>query len=177
MPRYRLPRRQVLAALGAAPVVSILSSRAEAAAGRRHVAAVPEVQSEWILHVALNVRLATPISAAQGRAYILGGRATGPLLDGMVLPGNLEWSVDAERGALKWAAHYDLEAGVTRIHIADRATVPVPSQDYWRLPFSTTPDLEPVNGPSILRHALHLGRMDASQLGAGRLRMNVHRIL
>lgn len=177
MPRYRLPRRQVLASLGAAPVISILSARAESGTRRDDVAVVPEVKSEWILDVALDVRLAAPVTAMRGSAHILGGRAIGPLLDGMVLPGNLEWSVDTERGALKWAAHYDLESAALRIHVADRATVLVSSEDYWKQPFSTTPDLEPVIGPPGLRNALHLGRMDASELGAGRLRMNVHRVL
>lgn len=177
MPRHRLPRRQVLASLGAAPVVSILSRRAQATTEQRAVPAAPTVNSEWMLDIVLNVRLATSVTAVQGSAYILGGRATGPLLDGRVLPGHLEWAVETGRGVLRWTAHYDLEADPMRIHVADRGTALVSSADYWSAPFSTTPDLEPVSGPAVLGNALHLGRMDASELGAGRLRMNVHRVL
>jgi hypothetical protein len=167
----------VLASLGAAPVISILSPSAQAIVSLPHDAEVPGVESEWILDIVFSVRPAVPATAARGSAFILGGRARGPLLDGMVLPGSLEWSVDAERGMLRWAAHFDLEAGATRIHVVDRATLVASAANYWSAPFSTTPDLEPVSGPVAVRNALHLGRMDASELSAGRLRMNVHRVL
>jgi hypothetical protein len=177
MPRYRLPRRQVLASLGAAPVASIFPPGVHAGVAPRDAAAGPAVDSQWLLDIVLNVRLAAPVTATRGTAFILGGRASGPLLDGMVLPGNLEWSVDEERGTLRWAAHYDLESQTMRVHVADRATLQVPAVNYWSAPFSTTPDLDPISGPAALRNALHLGRMDASELGAGRLRMNLHRVL
>jgi hypothetical protein len=64
-----------------------------------------------------------------------------------------------------------------RVHVADRATLQVPAANYWSAPFSTTPDLDPISGPAGLGNALHLGRMDAREFGAGRLRMNLHRVL
>jgi hypothetical protein len=178
MPRYRLARRQVLTSLGAAPILSILSPRAQAIAPPRDTAEVPGVESEWILDITLHLRLATPATAAQGRAIILGGKATGPLLRGAVLPGSLEWSLDAERGVLRLAAHYDLEADSgLRIHVADRAAVAVSAAGCWNVPFTTTPDLELISGPAVHRNALYLGRMDASDIDAGKLRLNVHRVL
>lgn len=175
MPRHRLPRRHVLASLAAAPV-SIFPSGTQAHVAPRD-AAVPVVETQWLLDIVLSVRLAAPVSAARGSAFILGGRASGPLLDGMVLPGNLEWSVDDERGTLRWMAQYDLDAEAMRIHVADRAWLPVPAASFWSTPFSTSPDLEAINAPTALRSALHLGRVDASGLAAGRLRMNIHRVL
>lgn len=175
MPRYRLPRRQVLASLGAAPAVSLWSARAPAITLSRD--ATPAVQSQWVLDIVMDLRLATPVTATHGRALVLGGRASGPLLQGQVLPGSVEWSVDAERGVLLWAARYDLAAGATRIHVTDRATMPATAQDYWSAAFATTPELESISGPAVLTDALHLGRMDASALAAGRLRLNIHRVL
>src|SRR5262245_54119320 len=110
MPRHRLQRRQVLASLGAAPVVSILSPRAQASMAPRDVSDAP-VESQWILDITLELRLLTSHTAIQGSAIIVGGDARGPLLDGRVLPGSLEWSLDTERGVLRLAARYDLEAG------------------------------------------------------------------
>jgi hypothetical protein len=176
MPRYRLPRRQVLASLGIAPVISLLSSRAKAVMAPTDVA-VPAIESQWILDIVLDLRLMTPATAVRGHALILGGRAAGPLLDGAVLPGNLEWSLDAGRGVLRWTAQYELEAGATRVHVADRATVLTSAAGCWNTPFPTAPELQLISGPVALRNALHLGRMDASDIGAGRLRMNVHRVL
>src|SRR6185369_14084651 len=121
MPRYQLPRRQVLASFGAAPVVSLLSSHARAV-----MAPIsddtPAVRSEWMLDIALRLRLAAPVTALTGNAIILGGEARGPLLNGEVLPGVLEWSQEPARGALRLSAHYDLQdANGLRIHVADSA--------------------------------------------------------
>jgi len=176
MPRYRLPRRQVLASLGAAPVVSLLSTRADAVMASNDGAA-PAIESQWVLDIVLDLRLTTPATAARGSALILGGRAAGPLLDGVVLPGSVEWSLDAERAVLRWTAHYDLQAGATRVHVTDRAAVLTSAAGCWNTPFPTAPELQWISGPVALGNALHLGRMDASDIDAGRLRMNVHRVL
>jgi hypothetical protein len=159
-------------------MISLLPPRAQAIMAPRDAAEVPAVQSEWILDIALRLRLVVPSGAVQGSAIILGGNATGPLLDGVVLPGSLEWSVDAARGVLRVAAHYDLQAGNgQRLHVADRATVEVSAAERWNRPFCTTPDLELISGPAIHRNTLYLGRMDATEIDAGRMRLNVHRIL
>lgn len=176
MPRHRLPRRQVLASLGAAPVASWCAARTPAITPS-HTAGAPAVDSEWMLDVVLDVRLATPADAMHGRAFVLGGRASGPLLQGQVLPGSVEWSVDAERGVLLWSARFDLVAGAAHIQVADRATLSVAVADYWSAPFASSPELQSVSGPGVVPDGLYLGRMDASALGAGRLRMNLHRVL
>jgi hypothetical protein len=101
------------------------------------------------------------------------------LLSGTVQPGRLEWKHDTARGVLDLAAHYDLQANDgLRIHVADRATVVAPTQGCWEAPIATLPDLEVVCGSAAAcRQGLYVGRLDAKQFGAGKLRVNLHRIL
>lgn len=140
----------------------------------------PAVQSQWMLDIVLQLRLAAPASAITGTAIILGGEARGPLMNGTVLPGTLQWSLESARGVLSLSARYDLQAdNGLRIHVADRATMPVTAASgHWDTPFSTAPDLQQISGPATaFPEALYLGRMDASQLDAGKLSLNVHRVL
>ena len=180
MPRNQLPRRQVLASLGAAPVISLLSSRAQAVMAPHSMDDVPAVQSEWMLHITLRLRLAAPATAMAGSAIIVGGEARGPLLHGEVLPGSLEWMHEPAQGVLRLSARYDLqdEQGL-RIHVADRAVVAVQAASgHWNSPISTSPDLQWIHGSSTaIPAALYLGRLDASQLDAGTLKMNIHRVV
>lgn len=179
MPRPRFSRRRVLASLGATPVASALAVSAVASPSTQQAA--HEVDSvpltEPVLSALLDVRLATPADATVGSAIILGGEAQGELA-GVVQPGSLEWTRDPVRGVLQLAARFELQAGAgLRIHVSDRATVVTPAQ-CWAAPIATTPELTVVDGPSAAcREAVYLGRMDASRLHAGQLRLTVHRVL
>jgi hypothetical protein len=177
MPRTRLSRRRVLASLGAAPVVSVLATSAPACASAQQAAADASPRTEQVLSAMLNISLATPAEATVGSATILGGDAQGELA-GVVQPGSLEWTRDPARGVLQLAARFELQARAgLRIHVADRATV-VTQAECWAATFATTPELTVVDGPSAAcPEAVYLGRMDASQLHAGQLRLTVHRVL
>jgi hypothetical protein len=170
MPRSRLSRRSVLASLGVTPVVSALAGASPSAGD-----AVP--QTESVLSAVLNVSLVTPADATVGSAIILGGVAQGELA-GAVQPGSLEWTRDPVRGVLQLAMRFELQARPgLRIHVADRATVVTPTE-CWAIPFATTPELTVVDGASAAcREAVYLGRMDASQIQSGQLRLTVHRVL
>lgn len=179
MPRSRFSRRRVLASLGATPVVSALAiaSSAGEAARQSDSPGHTEPQTEPVLTALLNVSLATSADATVGSAIILGGEAQGELA-GTVQPGSLEWTRDPVRGVLQLAARFELQASAgLRIHVADRATV-VTSSERWAAPFATTPELTVVHGSTCAcREAVYLGRMDASQIHAGQLRLTVHRVL
>ena len=159
--------------------MGVLSSRAHAVIARAPDD-VSAVRSEWMLDIALRLRLAAPLTAPSGSAIILGGDARGPLLNGEVLPGALEWSQDPARGVLHLSARYDLqdEHGL-RIHVADSATVAIKNASgHWEGLFPTSPDLQLISGAATAcPHGLYLGRMDARQLDAGKLRLNVHRVV
>ncbi len=133
-----------------------------------------------MLDIALQLRLGASATALAGSAIILGGDARGPLMNGEVLPGTLEWSLDAARGVLRLSARYDLQDGNgLRIHVADRTMLAVTAASgHWSVPFSTAPDLQLISGPAMAcPDALYLGRLDARELDAGKLRLNVHRVL
>ena len=125
----------------------------------------------------LRVNLATAADATVGSANILGGRASGEIA-GAVHPGSLEWVRDPARGVLQLAARFELQgADGLRIHVADRAMVVTAGQG-WQAPFATTPELTVVDGSSAAcPDAVYLGRMDASRIHAGVLRLAVHRVL
>jgi hypothetical protein len=137
------------------------------------------VSAEWVLAVELALHLDAPADSPSGSATILGGTAAGPMLNGIVQPGRLEWKRDAGHGVLSLAAHYDLQAkDGLRIHVADRATVVAPTQGCWETPISTMPELEVVCGAAAAcPRGLYVGRMDTKHFGVGKLRVNLHRIL
>lgn len=180
MPRSRFSRRSVLASLGAAPVASVLADSPVAGSSTRRRTAISgdAPSTEPVLSARLELSLATPADAMIGSAIILGGEARGELA-GAVQPGSLEWTRDPARGVLQLAARFELQARAgLRIHVADRATVQTPETGCWEAPFSTTPELTVVDGsPAACREAVYVGRMDASQLHAGHLRLTVHRVL
>jgi hypothetical protein len=100
-------------------------------------------------------------------------------MQGQVQPGTFEWSHDPARRALQLAACFDVQ-GIdgSRLRVSDRVSV-----DGMRLArcgqtISTVPHIELLGGDARDRApALYVGRMDARELGAGKLRMDAHRIL
>ncbi len=177
MPRTPISRRRVLASLGVAPVASALT-QASVADGTPQRAATDAPLVEHVLTATLRVRLAAPADATVGGAVIEGGEAEGPI-GGAILPGSLEWTRDPVRGVLQLASRFDVQATAgLRIHVADRASVERPSEGTWEAPFATLPELTVVDGsPEACRQSVYLGRMDASRIHSGELRLTVHRVL
>lgn len=151
---------------------------ARASDARCEDAAQVEPRAEVVFSAMLRVRLSTPVDATVGSAVILGGEARGELA-GAVQPGSLEWTRDPARGVLQFATRFELQARAgLRIHVADRATVVAPATGCWEAPFCTTPELTVVDGsPAACQEAVYVGRMDATQLHAGHMRLTVHRVL
>lgn len=179
LPRTRVSRRRVLASLGTAPVASMLAPAAGAGEARPAEAHSPEApKAEPVLTATLDVHLSTPANSTVGSAVIRGGTAAGELA-GAVIPGSLSWTRDPVRGVLQLDSRFELQAsGGLRIHVADRATVAAPTTGCWEAPFITTPELTVVDGSSAdRREAVYVGRMDASQIESGRVRLTVHRVL
>ena len=144
------------------------------------------VRSEPLATLTLELQLATPENAATGSATIVGGQAAGGLC-GMVLPGLLEWSRDSERGLAQLALRYGLQtADGQRLQMIDRASFPCTGASPWASPISTSTELEAMADPAadVLQEAaaglvpgITVGRLDASALGAGRLRLELHRVI
>ena len=148
-----------------------------------HGAASPAITTEPLATLALDVRLSTPVNAPIGSAIIAGGAATGARLSGAVLPGSLEWSRDATRGVTQLTLRYGVltEAG-DRLQVTDRASFPSAAGPAWAEPITTSTELESMAEPlagaaGILAAGLTIGRLDATALDAGSLRLDLHRVL
>jgi hypothetical protein len=137
------------------------------------------VRTEWVLTVILRLQLAAALEALQGSGLILGGEASGPLMQGPVQPGTFDWSHDPARRALQVTACFDvqgIDGGCLRI--SDRAMVYGLRLAQCGQTISTVPHIELLGGDARnSAPALYVGRMDARELGAGKLRMDAHRIL
>jgi hypothetical protein len=146
----------------------------------------PVVRSEPLATLTLQLQLATPATASIGSARIVGGEAAG-LLAGTVLPGILEWSFDRANAVAQLALRYGLEtADGHRLQVIDRATFPCSGASAWASPICTSTEMEAMADPAAdLRHepgagmvpGLTIGRLDASALGAGTLRLALHRVI
>jgi hypothetical protein len=146
----------------------------------------PVVRSEPLATLTLQLQLAAPEGAACGNAAIVGGQAAGTLA-GTVLPGILEWSRDTERGTAHLALRYGLQtADGHRLQVIDRASFPCTGESAWSSPISTSTELEAMADPmadvlqepaAALVPGITVGRLDASALGTGRLRLELHRVI
>jgi hypothetical protein len=177
--RPDVSRRSVLVSLGAAPLASRVVAAGSAPDSTGHSEAPDAApRTRHVFTALLRISLAGRADASVGSAIILGGEARGELA-GVVQPGSLEWTRDPVHGVLQLATRFEMQSRAgTRIHVADRATVISTSASCWEAAFATTPELTVVDGPSeACREAVYLGRMDASQIGAGELRLSVHRVL
>lgn len=148
-----------------------------------HPAASSAIRTEPLATLTLQVQLATPVHAPIGSAIIAGGAAAGSDLAGTVLPGSLEWSRDAARGITQLTLRYGvLTAAGDRLQVVDRASFPSAAGPSWATPITTATELESMADPLAgslggLATGLTIGRLDATALDAGRLRLDLHRVL
>lgn len=147
-----------------------------------HPAESPAIRTEPLATLALQVQLATPADAPIGSAIITGGTAAGTALSGAVLPGSLEWSRDAARGITQLTLRYGLLTGSgDRLQMVDRASFPTAAGPAWARAITTSTELESMADPLAdgggLTAGLTIGRLDAASLDAGRLRLDLHRVL
>lgn len=177
MPPNRLSRRRVLASLGTAPVLSTLPLPVSSVQPLQADGDAFTVRTEWVLTITLRLQLTAALDAAQGSALILGGEASGPLMQGLVQPGMFEWLHDPALHALQLKAHFDVQGIDSRLRVSDHATIDGMRLTQCGRMISTVPHIELLDGGRNHAPALYVGRMDARELGAGTLRMDAHRIL
>jgi hypothetical protein len=171
MGRSEISRRSVLASLSAAPMASVL---AKSATGD----SLHSVKSELVFSALLQLRLAAPANALSGSATIMGGEASGPLV-AQVQPGSFSWTRDSARGVLQLVTRFDLQTqDGQRLQVSDLGTAEISSLDCWEAPISTLTELTLLEGsPAVSYEAVYLGRLNASQIHGGELRLDVHRVL
>lgn len=174
----------MLASLGAAPMASVMPA-AHALSVDQGIAGLV-VRSEPLSTLTLQLDLVTPAGAATGSATVVGGEAEGHLA-GTVLPGILEWSRDRASGVGQLSLRYGLQTVEGhRLQVLDRGSFSCTGTSDWASPISTSTELEAMADPltDVLQDpaagmvpGITIGRLDASALGAGRLRLELHRII
>jgi len=127
----------------------------------------------------LQLRLLTPLSAASGSAIIEGGVARGTAFAGAVLPGSLEWSRDPSRDLTQLTIRYGVHTqDGHHVQLVDRASFHAGDAGTWVRPITTATAMEAAPDPLAASAAgLMIGRLDATQMGAGVLRLDLHRVL
>ena len=170
----------MLASLGAAPMATMLpAAQARSSIDRLAPAADSLIRTEAMASLTLQLRLTAPLGAATGSAIIEGGDAHGSAFTGAVLPGSLEWSHDPLRGITQLTARYGVQThGGQRLQLVDRASFPAGDAASWDQPITTATEMEAAPDPlAAAARGLLIGRLDASQMHAGMLRLDLHRVL
>lgn len=136
------------------------------------------IRTELLAALSLQLRLAAPLDAAVGSAIIEGGQARGTAFAGQVLPGSLEWSQDS-RGLTQLVVRYGVQTqGGQRIQLVDRASFPTAQGAVWNQQIISTTEMEASPDPlAAAARGVLIGRLDASAMGAGVLRLDLHRII
>jgi hypothetical protein len=141
-------------------------------------AAQPSIRTELLTALSLQLRFVVPLSAAIGSAIIEGGEARGPAFAGKVLPGSLEWSHDP-RDLTQVVVRYGVRThDGHHIQLIDRASFPTVAGAVWNQQITSTTEVEASPDPlAAASRGVLIGRLDASAMGAGMLRLDIHRVI
>jgi hypothetical protein len=136
------------------------------------------IRTELLAALSLQLRLAAPLDAAVGSAIIEGGQARGRAFAGEILPGSLEWSRDSQ-GLTQLVVRYGVQTHAGhRIQLVDRAKFSTAEGAMWNQQITSTTEMEASPDPlAAAARGVLIGRLDASAIGAGVLRLDLHRVI
>lgn len=163
-----ITRRSLLGTAGAASLTPVLLKDADACTGQQLAPAVPNAARAFTAR--LGVGTASRVGAQPGlhHASIRGGEITGPLLNGKVQGGRVQWHVDAARGQVEITARFAvLRADGMLLEVRDSARYPATSLPAVTGPIASAPVLMETAGELPATPALLVGRLDASQFANG----------
>lgn len=118
----------------------------------------------------------TPVLAASGVRLVHGGRVQGALLSGLVRSGHLRWRTDTALDTVELLTEFVVQRDDgSVVEVRDRSVheLAASSAQLERLPSATT--LHFADGQDGLPVIL-VGRLDASHLSSGSLRLNAFRV-
>jgi hypothetical protein len=174
MPKLRITRRAVLGSVGAT-----LSSTLAAPAGA-HLApmpaqgslALPQARPAFAALLEVGESMQAPGTSTQRWVTILGGAIDGPRLRGVVQGGRFDWRQDAAGESVEVTATFIVRRDDGRlIEVRDRGFYPAASAAAASAAICTSPELVEPAGEGPVAAAVLVGRLDASQLDRGMVRL------
>jgi hypothetical protein len=171
MARFQCNRREMLGSAVALSVSSAISQHSAAAEGDLSIAT--ELAFDAI------IQLDSPVltTASSWRAPIVGGEVHGPLANGVILPGEIEWRVDSVAQSTQVNARYalQLEDGCI-VHVVDSGVAPqqlVPSQAQR---MHTAPEFSSDDLHGWAHGSVFLGALDATRFEHGSVKLRVLKV-
>ncbi len=117
-------------------------------------------------------------SPVQYSAAILGGEITGPLLQGAVQTGRIEWTVDAASQTVQIAAHYSvLRRDGVLVQVRDRSIHPQAIKPANSAGLRTAPEIIVEGEHQDVASPLLVGVLDASGFSTGQVMLRAFRIV
>jgi hypothetical protein len=172
MEQTRFSRRTVLGSVGAASIAPTLPGDDDECA-RVAVHTEPAFTGTILVGPQLRGTSPTHFSAA-----ILGGEVSGPLLQGQVLPGRIEWTIDAGSQTMQLSASYAVRcADGLLVQVRDRSVHGGAAAPAAGKGLRTAPELHTDGEHGGLAGSLLVGVLDASGFSAGQVMLRVFRVV
>jgi hypothetical protein len=163
-----ITRRSLLGTAGAASLAPVLPKDANACTGQQLAPAMPHATPAFTVRVEVGAANRVGTQPGLHHAFIHGGDVTGPLLNGKVQGGRVQWHVDAANGQVEITARFAvLRADGMLLEVRDCARYPASSLPAASGPIATAPVLMETAGELPATPALLVGRLDASQFANG----------
>ena len=117
-------------------------------------------------------------ASAARSAAILGGEVTGPLLQGEIQPGRIEWQLDAAGESVQISAHYAVRRpDGALVQVSDRSVHPVATRPAAATGLRTAPQISMDDVPAGQSPCLLVGVLDASGFSAGQVTLRAFRLV
>jgi hypothetical protein len=175
MSRMQLSRRSLLGSVGAATVAPALPAATRDLA--EAVAGLPRTVPAFEARLRTGPQLRSSLSQAQFSAAILGGELAGPLLQGVVQSGRIEWTIDSASRALHITAHYAvLRHDGVLVQIKDHGIHPQAMKPADSTRLRTSPEIS-VDGEPHMAASLLVGLLDASGFSSGEVTLRAFRVV
>jgi hypothetical protein len=172
MEQTRFSRRTVLGSVGAVSVAPALPGDGDESA---RLSVHTEPAFAGTIFVGPQQR---GTSQAHFSAAILGGEVSGPLLQGQVLPGRIEWTIDAGSQTMQLSASYAVRcADGSLVQVRDRSVQGAAAAPAAGKSLRTVPELHADGELGGLSGSVLVGVLDASGFSAGQVMLRVFRVV
>jgi hypothetical protein len=171
MPKMRITRRAVLGSVGAS-LSATLAAPARASLSNSGDPGLPQARRAFAARLEVARTEQTSGARVQHWANILGGAIDGPRLNGVVQGGRVDWCTDLAGESVEVTTTFIVRCEDGRmIEVRDRGFYPVSGAATASAAICTAPELVEPAGQAPVAPAVLVGRLDASGLGQGVVRL------